>query len=422
MRVPMSSLQALRRAAQPRGRRPSWFDAGLVLVLLAIAIAHNRDGGVAGVVLHVALVVPLLWRRRAPMAVFCVIWGVAAVQGLTERPAFSDSALLIAFYTIASTCERRTMIEAGIALEIGIVLAVSTVATGTDAWAREFVALTGLATAAGVLGINVGNRRQILAALRERAERLEAERERELALATATERSRIAREMHDVIAHNLSVMVALCDGAGYHIRDAPERVASALEQASRTGRQALAEMRQLLGVLHEPPAEPQFAPQPGIRQIENLVEQVRVAGVPVTYTLTGQLSDAPPGMELAIYRIVQEALTNTMKHAGPGARATVTLTCADDAIEVEVTDTGMVTRGQTAGGAGLRGMRERAAVYGGWLEAGPGPEGGWRVRGSLGLPAPVPAQAEPEAPAEAYAEADAEADAEAVSTTTGAGG
>jgi signal transduction histidine kinase len=391
MRVPISSLQALRRAAQPRGRSPSWFDACLVLVLLAIAVAHNRGGGIAGVALHVALVVPLLWRRRAPVAVFSLIWALAAVQGLTERPAFSDSALLIAFYTIASTCERRTTIQAGIALEIGIVLAVSTVATGTDTWAREFVALTGLATAAGVLGINVGNRRQILAGLRERAERMEAERERELALATAAERSRIAREMHDVIAHNLSVMVALCDGAGYHIHDAPERVASALEQASQTGRQALAEMRQLLGVLRDPPVGPQFAPQPNIRLIENLVEQIRVAGVPVTYTLTGQLNYAPPGMEVAIYRIVQEALTNTLKHAGPGAQATVTLTCADDAIEVEVTDTGIAKPAPGAGGAGLRGMRERAAVYGGTLDAGPGPDGGWRVRASLGLPAPTEA-------------------------------
>ena len=115
---------------------------------------------------------------------------------------------------------------------------------------------------AGVLGVNVRNRRQILAGLRERAERLEHEREREVALATATERSRIARDMHDVVAHNLSVMVALCDGAAYHVHDAPDRVASALEQASRTGRQALAEMRQLLGVLRDPPAGTAQATEP----------------------------------------------------------------------------------------------------------------------------------------------------------------
>jgi len=382
------SLEALRRAALPRGRRPSWFDIALVLALLALGFVHARGNGSPGLALHLALVVPLLWRRRAPVAVFGLIWILAAVQGWTETPAFSDSALLIAFYTVASSCERRATIWAGVALEIGIVLAVTKVATGTDTWAREFVALSGLATAAGVLGINVGNRRQIVAGLRERAERLEAEREREVALATATERSRIAREMHDVIAHNLSVMVALCDGAGYHVHDAPERVAWALEQASRTGRQALAEMRQLLGVLRDPPAGPEFAPQPGLRQIESLVEQIRVAGIPVTYTLTGELNEAPPGMELAIYRIVQEALTNTLKHAGPGARATVALSCAGDAIEVEVTDTGSAGSTPRPGGAGLRGMRERAAVYGGTLEGGPGP-GGWRVRATLGLPAAV---------------------------------
>jgi signal transduction histidine kinase len=337
------------------------------------------------------MVLPLLWRRRAPVAVFSVIWAIAAAQGLADAPAFSDAALLIAFYTVASTCDRRTTMLTGIALEIGIVLAVTKLASGADMWLREVVALSGLATAAGVLGLNVGNRRQILAGLRERAERLERDREREVALATANERSRIAREMHDVIAHNMSVMVALCDGAGYHVHDAPERVAAALEQASRTGREALAEMRQLLGVLRDRPAGAELAPQPGIRQIEDLVEQMRTAGVPVTYTLTGELSEAPPGLELAIYRIVQEALTNTLKHAGPGARATVTVSCAGEVIELEVTDTGAASPPLSPDGAGLRGMRERAAVYGGTLEAGACVEGGWCVRARLGIPAPAAA-------------------------------
>ena len=384
----MRRLQALRRAATPHGRLPSWLDLGIVVILFGGAMRHSHDAGPLGVVLNAALVLPLLWRRHAPVPVFGLVWVIAAVQGLTRTPTVADAALLVAFYTVAASSERRTTVLAGVVLEIGIVAAVSKLARGVDPWGREFVALTGLATAAGVLGINVRGRRQILAGLRDRAERLEADRERDLALATADERARIAREMHDVVAHNLSVMVALCDGAGYQVRDAPERAAAAVEQASRAGRQALAEMRQLLGVLRDAPGGPQLAPQPGLRQIEDVVDQVRAAGIPVTYTLSGELAEAPPGMELAIYRIVQEALTNTLKHAGPEAKAGVRITCASGRIEVEVTDTGAAAPSPpTTGGSGLPGMRERAAVYGGTLHAGPGPGGGWRVHTTLSLSA-----------------------------------
>ncbi|HEY2439059.1 MAG TPA: histidine kinase [Solirubrobacteraceae bacterium] len=380
------SIQALRRVAAPHGRRPSWLDGCLALALLGISLVHTARSGGAWAVLDVALVVPLLWRRRAPVAVFSVIWVLAAVQGLIEKPTFAVAALLIAFYTVASATERRTAVLAAMALELGIVLVAIKTTTGLDGALRTFIGLSGLATAAGVLGINVRNRRLIVAGLRERADRLEQEREQELALARVTERSRIAREMHDVVAHNLSVMLALTDGAAYHVHDAPERVEAALEQASRTGRQALAEMRQLLGVLNDGPAGAELSPQPGIRQIEELVEQVRTAGVPVSYTMTGEVNGAPAGMELAIFRIVQEALTNTLKHAGPGASAYVTLTCFDETIEVVVRDTGNTSRARGSGGAGLRGMRERAAVYGGTLEAGPCAQGGWQVSAALTVP------------------------------------
>jgi signal transduction histidine kinase len=228
--------------------------------------------------------------------------------------------------------------------------------------------------------------------LRERAQQLERDRELDVALARANERGRIAREMHDVIAHNLSVMVALCDGAGYHVYNAPERVEAALEQASGTGRQALSEMRQLLGVLRENPEQHELAPLPGIGEIENLVELIRSAGIPVSYAVTGDPSGAPAGMELAIYRIVQEALTNTLKHAGPGVRASVALTCTPGVITVDVQDNGRCSEPIGNGGAGLRGMNERAAVYGGELVAGPAPDGGWHVTTSLALgAAPVTA-------------------------------
>ncbi|HEY5431073.1 MAG TPA: histidine kinase [Solirubrobacteraceae bacterium] len=378
---------AFRRPATAGERLPSWVDGVIALALLALSLAHSRNAGLVAIVLNVALVAPLLWRRRAPVPVFALIWLVAAVQSLAVGPAFADSALLVAFYTIAVTSGLRTTAGAGAALELGIVLAVSQVASGAEPWLKAVIGLSGLATAAGVLGINVRNRRLTLAGLRQRADRLQHEHEHEVQLATAGERARIAREMHDVVAHNLTVMVALCDGAAYQADESPDRVKAALDQASKTGRQALAEMRQLLGVLREPPMTPDLAPQPGIRQIGELVDQIRAAGVPATYTLSGACRRAPAGLELAIYRIAQEALTNTLKHAGSGASVAVSLTCADDAIEVEVSDTGNMPHRPSGDGAGLRGMRERAAVYDGTLEAGPSRLGGWRVRAALKLPA-----------------------------------
>ncbi|MGH2888933.1 MAG: sensor histidine kinase, partial [Solirubrobacteraceae bacterium] len=330
-----SRVRSRASATAPGGRLAPWLDLLIALALFIGGSVHEHRAGVLGIALRLAIVAPLLLRRRAPVAVFSLIWTLAAVQGLLERPSFADAALLVAFYTLASARDLRATLAAGAVLELGIVLAVSWETHGAQRWANALVALSGLALAAGVLGVNVQNRRRTLSDLRDRAEHLERERERELALARVTERSRIAREMHDVVAHNLSVMVALCDGAGYHVHGAPERAASALQQASRTGRQALTEMRQLLGVLREPESPepladaagtaglraaqlPELAPQPGIGRVDELVARVRDAGLPVTWTLVGEPRGVPPGLELAVYRIVQEALTNTIKHAGTG--------------------------------------------------------------------------------------------------------
>ncbi len=356
------------------------------LLVLATVPLHTKHAGAVGVVLKAGMAVALLWRRRAPVAVFGAIWVLAAIQGLLERPMPADVALLVAFYTVASTAETAvtlvTAAGAGGRRAAGGARLESADARQT-AWA--LVSLSAVATAAGVLGVNIRNRRQMVEGLRERARRLEREREQEVALARATERGRIAREMHDVIAHNVSVMVALCDGAGYQVHEHPEQAEAALARASRAGRQALAEMRQLLGVLRENPDQPELAPLPGIREVEQLVEQVRAAGLPVSYTLSGDPSGAPPGMELTVYRIVQEALTNTLKHAGPGARASVALNCESEQITVEVRDSGGTSGPIKHGGAGVRGMSERAAVYGGSLDAGPAADGGWQVSTSLAL-------------------------------------
>jgi signal transduction histidine kinase len=333
-----------------------------------------------GRALTAALLLPLLWRRRWPVGVFAVIAAVAFAQWLLDVRAFGDIALLVALYSVAVSQRLPVTLAATAVLELGVALAVAR--WGTGDWLRGFVGLSGLATAACVLGTNARTRRALVASLHERAERLERERDQQGELAAAAERARIARELHDVVAHNVSVMIALSDGASYAIEDDPARAKSAMRTASRTGRQALGELRRLLGVLRDGDRATEFAPQPGFAQLEELLEDVRSAGVPVSFEVTGRpATPLPPGVQLAVFRIVQEALTNTLKHAGPGAEAHVRMCHGPEVLEVEVLDTGRpAPEPPTDGSAGLRGMRERAAVYDGALEAGPQQQGGWRVR------------------------------------------
>jgi signal transduction histidine kinase len=285
-------------------------------------------------------------------------------------------------YTVALTQPRRIAIGAITALEAGVLLAA--LRWSQDAVLEGVVALSAMVVAAVVLGINIRQRRALVGSLQERAARLELERDQQGRLATAAERARIAREMHDIVAHNLTVMIALADGASYALEDDPVRSRTAMVTASRTGREALGEMRRLLGVLHEgdDAGADGRAPQPGLERLAALIEQVRAAGVPVRYETTGRPgSELAAGVQLAVYRVVQEALTNTLKHGGAGAGATVSLAFEDTRLLVDVSDTGAARiDGDAAEGRGLRGMHERAALYDGSLRAGARPEGGWRVR------------------------------------------
>jgi signal transduction histidine kinase len=359
-------------------RHPLLADLLLTLVLLALGVAasHGSDRLFAA-----GLTLPLIWRRRAPFTVFAVICVVAFGQWLADANEIADIALLVAVYTVAAQEPRGRVIAACAMLEAGIVLAVARWAE--PALLPSFVLLTGMATAAVVLGLNVRTRRAYLASVEDRAEQLERERDQQGQLAAAAERARIAREMHDIVAHNLSVMIALADGAGYMSERDPQRAASAMEQTSKTGRHALGEMRRLLGVLREDESTA-LAPQPGLADLEPLLEQVRAAGLNARLETAGAPVALGAGAELTVYRLVQEALTNTLKHAGADAHATVRLHYDATGVEVEVTDDGHRSLRVAAGGQGLNGMRERAAVYGGELEAGPAPDGGWRVRTRLG--------------------------------------
>ena len=242
-----------------------------------------------------------------------------------------------------------------------------------------------------MVGINAGNRRRYTEAIIDRAHQLARERDQLARLAVAEERSRIAREMHDIVAHSVSVMVMLSEGAARAAQIEPAEAARAMEQSAETGRAALAEMRRLIGALRDPgtASEPaaEYEPAPGIDALPELIEGFRAAGLAVELVLQGKPSGAEDqGRELAIYRTVQEALTNTLRHAGPGASATVLVDERNGL--VRITDDGG-TPGQTApmtgvgSGQGLVGLAERVRVFGGELEHGPTDSGGWQVTATL---------------------------------------
>ncbi|MEU8622442.1 sensor histidine kinase [Streptomyces sp. NPDC048623] len=361
------------------------------------AIATPLAYGVVAALL--SLVVAL--RRRMPekMLVLALVLGLAQLAfGLV--PFMADFAMLVIIYTVAAHDGPRW--ASRLALAGGLSAATLSqlrwpLEGGNDSSAAKVfftVIMTVPFALAWVLGDSLRTRRAYFAQLEERASRLEKEREAQAKVAVAAERARIARELHDVVAHNVSVMVVQADGAAYVMDSSPETAKQALETISSTGRQALAEMRRLLGILrtgeHQEAGE--YVPQPDVRQIEDLVEQVRGAGLTVDFKIEGTARPLPSGVELTAYRIVQEALTNTRKHGGPEAGASVRLVYFDDGLGLLVEDDGrgapqeMYEDGGADGrGHGLIGMRERVGMVGGTLDAGPRPGGGFRISALLPL-------------------------------------
>ena len=362
-----------------------WFPPVALIALSIPEFVHSGQSLTPSLVLTFFLTAPLLLRRRYPVAVFAVIFAVSAVQLWTGQRLEADIALLVAFYTVASLRSPRTAAVAALVLEAGIALALVG-ASDKNGWLLAFVLISGMTTAAGVLGIYTRTRLAYLAQLQERTDRVERERDQLVELVAAEERARIAREMHDVVAHHLTVMIALSDGAAAVVSTAPARAAEVMTTVSATGRKALADTRRLLGVLRADP-DAQLQPQPDISRVEALLEQVRAAGLPATITITGQHRELSSPLQLTIYRLIQEALTNTLKHAGRGARAQVRLAYTDDGVIVDVRDDGLgsavLPDGREAAGHGLTGMRERVAAWDGELHAGPGSPRGWVVSARL---------------------------------------
>lgn len=373
-----------------------WFPV-VVVAALAVSAPNLREARnpPLAIVLTIALLLPLLFRRRWPVIAFGAIAVVAGVQWLLNVPLSADAALLVAFYAIVRQRSLRISVGAAFVLELGCVIAMIRWSPA-NSMLLSFILLSGLVAAAGSLAAFARVRASYLRELEDRAERAERDRDQHARLAAVEERTRIAREMHDSVAHHLTVMIALAHGAAAVTAASPDEAAAAMTSVAQTGQQALAETRRLLGVLRTEPEsverESARAPQPNLDALESLIGQVRAAGLPVTYSVTGRPYPLPEGLELTLYRLVQEATTNTLKHAGDGATVTVTLEYGEDDVLLRVTDIG----GDHAAGAtvpgtgpsrsgsghGLQGMRERVAVWSGSLSAGPiasAAATGWQV-------------------------------------------
>jgi signal transduction histidine kinase len=359
---------------------------GAVDVVTALPLIHLGHTPPGTWLLDQALLLPLLLRRRHPEAAFLLVSAVACVQLVVGARLPADAALLLALYAVAAHRPRRSALAAAGLLEAGVVLASVRFAPTGDGVIGSLVFLTGLVVAAFMLGTSGRTRREYLASVEDRAVRLEIERDQQARLGALAERTRIAREMHDIVAHHLSVMVTLAEGARAAQAASPADADMAIGQVATTGRQALTEMRQLLGVLRDTdPAA--VGPQPGLGDVDSLIEQIRSTGLTVRKQSHGQPRALTTTAELTAYRAVQEALTNTLKHAAVPTAVCVTFDWAADELRLRVTNDETAPRSGQADspGMGLTGMRERLAVHGGALTAGPGPgpSTGWVVAARL---------------------------------------
>ncbi len=344
----------------------------------------------------------LLLRRRHPEAVLGVLTLLGAVAlALTASLSGFDRGAAFALYAVAAARTPRVAWTAFGLSAVAMALSVTAFAPASEI-SKETGALLVLGLAAIAIGASARNRRLHVADLVERANAIARETEQRAQLASAAERALIAREMHDIVAHSLSVMVALADGAGAALTRSPTSAQAAIDQLSETGRAALADMRRVLGVLREDDA--QFGPTPGETDLDELVGRFRLAGMHVQLSVSGDQLPSDTGLQLAVYRIVQESLTNSLRHAQAG-HVSVSIARTDQAVVVEVADdggAGTPRSGRVAergGGRGVIGMRERATIYGGTVEAGPHASG-WRVRAVLPWEAPAKDQPATDGPAE----------------------
>lgn len=378
----------------------------LALLLAAVLTTTGSPWQALAALVQVGV---LALRRARPVLTTAAVYALAAAHLLTGvvgrgsgevlLVSPSDAAVLVALYSVAAHGPRwarywALLVALAGALGLGLGLGRASSDVG-----EALVVIVSVTVTAGVLALlawTLGQwRRTRLAHVRtleERARGVETEREQLQALAAAAERARIAREMHDVVAHSLSVVIAQADGGRYAAAADPAAAVRALESVAATGRAALTDMRRLLGVLREDGGAV-FEPQPGVDDVPALVASVRASGLPVALVTTGEAKPLPAGAGLAVYRVVQEGLTNVLKHGGPSARATVRLHWGPGRLEAHVEDDGRgasaTVDGEARGdgvGRGLAGMAERMALYGGTAHAGPRSGGGFAVQAVLPVP------------------------------------
>jgi signal transduction histidine kinase len=364
-----------------------YVDVALAVGLTVLALYGTGPNHVpldaVSVPLLILQTLPVAVRRRNPMRILYLTGSAITLYSLLGYPQSNGQfGVFLAFYTVAANEPRRRATVAAAITAAGILISLASYAAFSSAgWTGN---LTGTYLSFGLawlIGDNLRVRRAYTRQLEDRAVELEREREEQAAQAVTEERTRIARELHDVVAHHVTVMVVQAAGARRMAEKDPAAARTALEAVEAAGRTALTEMRRMLEVLRAD--DPGMGPQPGLAELDRLISQVRDVGLPVELKVEGDACCLPAGMDLAAYRIVQEALTNTVKHGGK-AMARVNVRYGDDYLEIEVTDDG---RGAAApllaaganGGHGLIGMRERVALYGGVLQTGPVFPGGYRV-------------------------------------------
>lgn len=375
-----------------RAADPLVVDALLAVVCAALSIGtvlltdeprFGPDLGADGVLLLLGQSLPVAIRRWNPVLAWAVAGACTAAYGIGEYPdTVLDLGPLLIIYTVASVTPRRTATALGVVTALTIL---GGLVSSGDADAKDFSFNLLVYATAWVVGEHQRTRRAYTDSLEEKAARLEADRAEAERRAVADERARIASELHDVVAHSVSMMVVQAEGGASVVATDPQRAAAAFDAIGTTGRRAMGEMRRVLQVLRDADPAGSLAPQPGLDALDHLAADVAATGLAVAVGREGTARTLPDGLDLSAYRIVQEALTNTVRHAG-ATRADVTVRWLDGAVEVEVVDDGSAGPGGGDGGAtghGLVGMRERVALYGGELEAGPRPGGGFGVRARL---------------------------------------
>jgi signal transduction histidine kinase len=397
-RLELSSacLAPLRQASRRR-RRSALFDL-MVAGLVALLVLPGRLGGIG--LIGLGMAAALLPRRRYPLAVMAVVSSLGLLQVLLFPPSADprpfDVAVLIAMYSAVKYGRRlwhgllaAVPVVIGAVIEVARHLPTTTAAGGQwRSWGESLFFVLGLCAAVWLTAYTLRTRRLYVLGLEERAATAEREREHLATIAVAEERATIARELHDVVAHSMAVMIVQADGASYTLDQDPEQARIAIKQVAATGRDALEDMRRLVGVLRGAGADEDAGAadrrRAGLDQLATLADRARSAGLTLTVSEDERPPLLPAAVELTVFRILQEALTNVLRHAGPGARVALCLRYRPGAVGVEVTDDGggrLATESVRVGGAGhgLVGMRERVAVHGGTFAAGPKLGGGWSV-------------------------------------------